>query len=358
MCSLKKTREMLLLSLSHNFISEEEFILLYDASFSKNPTFPHSDYDRFHLDAMDETECFHEFRVRKMDIPRLADALGLPEGLSCHQRTRADQIEGLCMVLRRFAYPCRLSDMIHRFGRAVPEICMIANCFEKWIYDNHHTKLTEWNHQLLNSDNLQVYADAVAGRGAALSNCFGFVDGTVRPICRPGENQKMVYNGHKRVHALKFQSVTLPNGLVAHLYGPVEGKKHDAAMLKDSHLLEEMERDAFSPTGEAMCVYGDPAYPLRIHLQQPFRQVPLTAPMEQFNKSMSSVRSSVEWIFGDIIGSFKFLDFKKNLKIGLSAVGQQYVVGTLLRNALTCLYGNTTATFFNLETPSLEEYFM
>lgn len=129
-------------------------------------------------------------------------------------------------------------------------------------------------------------------------------------------------------------------------------------MLKDSHLLEEMERDAFSPTGEAMCVYGDPAYPLRIHLQQPFRQVPLTAPMEQFNKSMSSVRSSVEWIFGDIIGSFKFLDFKKNLKIGLSAVGQQYVVGTLLRNALTCLYGNTTATFFNLETPSLEEYFM
>ncbi|KAL9976912.1 hypothetical protein ACROYT_G014254 [Oculina patagonica] len=70
---------MLLLSLSHHFISEEEFILLYDASFSKNPTFPHSDYDRFHLDAMDEIECFHEFRVRKMDIPRLADALGLPE---------------------------------------------------------------------------------------------------------------------------------------------------------------------------------------------------------------------------------------------------------------------------------------
>ena len=82
-------------------------------------------------------------------------------------------------------------------------------------------------------------------------------------------------------------------------------------MLKDSCLLEDLERNAFSPTGEAMCVYGDPAYPLRIHLQQPFREVPLTAPM-----SMSSVRSSVEWIFGDIVGSFKFLDFKKNLKIG------------------------------------------
>ena len=35
---------------------------------------------------------------------------------------------------------------------------------------------------LLSRDKLQEYADSVAGKGAALSNCFGFVDGTVRPI--------------------------------------------------------------------------------------------------------------------------------------------------------------------------------
>ena len=128
-------------------------------------------------------------------------------------------------------------------------------------------------------------------------------------------------------------------------------------MLKDSGLLEHMERNAISHTGEAMCLYGDPAYPLRIHLQAPFKEVPLTAPMEQFNKSMSTVRSSVEWIFGDIVSSFKFLDLKKNLKIGLSAVGKHYVVSSLLRNALTCMYGNATATFFDIEPPTLEEYF-
>ena len=133
----------------------------------------------------------------KMDIPRLAVPLGLPEGLSCQQRTRADRIEGLCMVLKRFTCPCRLSDMIHRFGCAVPVISMITTHFEKWIYDNHHSKITEWNDQLLSRDKLQVYADVVAGNGAALSNCFGFVDSTVRPICRPGENQKIVYNGPK-----------------------------------------------------------------------------------------------------------------------------------------------------------------
>ena len=51
--------------------------------------------------------------------------------------------------------------------------------------------------------------------------------------------------------------------------------------------------------------------------------------MEEFNKSMSSVRVAVEWIFGDIINYFKFLDFKKNLKIGLSQIGKLYIVGAL-----------------------------
>lgn len=128
-------------------------------------------------------------------------------------------------------------------------------------------------------------------------------------------------------------------------------------MLKDSRLLENLEMNAISPTGMPYCLYGDPAYPLRLHLQAPFRDNPLTAPMQQFNKSMSVVRSSVEWIFGDIVCSFKFIDFKKNLKIGLSAVGKYYVVSALLRNALTCMYSNGAAKFFGVDPPSLEEYF-
>ena len=34
-------------------------------------------------------------------------------------------------------------------------------------------------------------------------------------------NQRVVYNGPKRVHALKFQAIALPNGLIANIYGPV-----------------------------------------------------------------------------------------------------------------------------------------
>ena len=63
------------------------------------------------------------------------------------------------------------------------------------------------------------------------------MDGTVRQISRPGDNQHLVYNGHKRVPALKFQAVVIPSDLVANLYGPVEGQRHDAGMLEESGLL-------------------------------------------------------------------------------------------------------------------------
>ena len=79
--------------------------------------------------------------------------------------------------------------------------------------------------------------------------------------------------------------------------------------------------------------------------------------MRAFNAAMSSVRISVEWLFGDISTYFQFINFKKNLKIGMSAVGKQYIVCALLRNALTCLYGNTTAEYFQLDPPTVESYF-
>ena len=91
----------------------------------------------------------------------------------------------------------------------------------KNVHDLHHWRITAWNQAILNPPALQQYADAVSDKVAALGNRFGCVDGMVHSICRPGENQRMVYNGHKRVHALKFQAVALPNGLTGQLFGPV-----------------------------------------------------------------------------------------------------------------------------------------
>ena len=128
-------------------------------------------------------------------------------------------------------------------------------------------------------------------------------------------------------------------------------------MLADSGLLRDLQRHAFSPKGQPMCIYGDLAYPHRVHLQTSFRHVQLTPLMQDYNETMSALRISVEWLFGDVLNSFKFLDYKKNLKIGLSSVGKMYVVCALLRNAITCLYGKTTSDYFVIEPPTLEQYF-
>ena len=103
---------------------------------------------------------------------------------------------------------------------------------------------------------MQRYSQAVHDKGAALYCCWGFIDGTVRPVYRPGQNHRFLYNGHEPVHSIKYKSVVTPNGLIANLYGPMEGRRHDRA---------------FTPN------------------------------QADFNKSMSTVRISVEWIFGDII---------------------------------------------------------
>ena len=130
-------------------------------------------------------------------------------------------MEGLCILLRRLAYPCRFGDMVPRFGKPVPVLSMVSNTVIDYIYSIHGHRITRWNDQLVNPLALDTYARSVHANRAALQNCFGFVDGTVRPIARPDERQRMMYNGHKRVHAIKFQSVALPNELIANLYGPV-----------------------------------------------------------------------------------------------------------------------------------------
>ena len=127
-------------------------------------------------------------------------------------------------------------------------------------------------------------------------------------------------------------------------------------MLVESGLLANLEEYAVSETGQPMCVYGDPAYPLRPQLQAPFRGAVLTDDMKRFNTAMSSVRVSVEWLFGDVVNQFKFVDFKKNLKVALSPVGKIYITSAVLNNALICMYGNNTSTFFGIDPPTVHEY--
>lgn len=119
--------------------------------------------------------------------------------------TVATAYEGLYILLRRLAYPNRLEDISSIFGRSVVELSYILNAMLDMIYDYHSSKLTLLNHNWLSMDKLNIYTNAIFERGAPQKNVWGFIDGTVRPICRPSMHRNMVEN--KRMQCLKFQLV-------------------------------------------------------------------------------------------------------------------------------------------------------
>ena len=122
-----------------------------------------------------------------------------------------DKEEALCIFLKRFAYPCRYQDLMLRFRqRVVPQLCMISNQVQNIISENWGFLMRNMNQNWLSWRNLELFAEVIHTKEAPLDNCWGFVYGTTRPVCRPGQNQRLLYNGHKRYHCIEFQSVVAP----------------------------------------------------------------------------------------------------------------------------------------------------
>ena len=72
-------------------------------------------------------------------------------------------------------------------------------------------------------------------------------------------DQLQVYKGHKRIHGLKFQNITLPNGMIGNLAGPYEGRMHESFMLAESGLLAQLKQHAWFGN-RPLSIYRDPAH--------------------------------------------------------------------------------------------------
>ena len=141
----RKVREHLLYSHYDGFISDEEFILLFDSHTSKSPDLPYWNDNEFDVDKLGDSECITEFRYVKSDIYRLVRVLDLPEVIECYNCLKVDHVEASGIFLKCFSYPCRYLDMIQRFNRPVPQLCMVSNAVMESLY-------TRWNHLLSVSD--------------------------------------------------------------------------------------------------------------------------------------------------------------------------------------------------------------
>ena len=164
--SFDELQELLLLSHDDGTVDDEELLLLYKEFSPKNPDLSCGNYNRLELEDMNDSECLTQFRVKKSDSPILAEALQIPESFTCYQRSVESGMEGLCILLIRLSYPCRYSDVV---------CCDVLD----FVYDTHSHSITRWNPTVLSLADPQIYSDAIAAKGAALQNCFGFIDGAI-----------------------------------------------------------------------------------------------------------------------------------------------------------------------------------
>jgi nuclease HARBI1 len=141
----------------------------------------------------------------------------------------------------------------------------------------------------------------------------------------------------------------MPDGIIAMLYGPIAGSRHDSFLLGQSNLIPMLR--ACIPVNPitnrpAYQLYGDPAYPQSGVLFGGFRNARPGSAEAAWNTQMSRVREAVEWLFKKIITQWTFLDFRPSMKIFLSPIGKYYVIGAFLTNLRCCCYGSQTSIYF------------
>ena len=262
-----------------------------------------------------------------------------------------------------------------KFGWSVERISRISTTIQSMIHERWK-HLLEWDHQRLTPARLLQYAPTIERKGPPIGTVWGFVDGTIRAIARPTRRQRTCYNGWKRKHCLKYHAIVSPDGLISHVFGPVDRRRNDAFLWRESNLLKILQQHTHAPDGTPLQVYGDPAYSLSNVLLTPYQGAQITPNQRLWNRTMSRLWIVAEWAFKEMVNLFGFLDYVKNQKHLLQLVGVQFRVPALLHNAHVCLHRPQIRQYFELlhdqdnelegeemieeqllEPPSLLEYF-
>ncbi|OWZ12983.1 hypothetical protein PHMEG_00013767 [Phytophthora megakarya] len=303
---------------------------------------------------MSDREAKDQFRFTVGELTYLARCLKLPGDICTREGIRSNPLEALGVCLRRLMYPKRWIDMAAMFGRAPSTLCHIFY----YVVEFLDGKLEEFLYFDVDriTKNLDIYCDAIAAKEPrSIRGVWGFIDGTVRPICRPSTGQQAMYNGHKRVHAMKFQTVVTPDGLISHLFGPVDGRRHDMFMLNESGLKFKLEGN---PAFHNKLIYGDPAYGCTNVFCCPYKGCRVNAPQKGLNKAMSAIRVSVEWSYGEVPKYFSFLDYKRHQRLPTTPTATLYKLGVFFTNCVTIARGgNNNSRYFRCKPPTFEEYF-
>lgn len=111
-----------------------------------------------------------------------------------------------------------------------------------------------------------------------------------------------------------------------------------------------------SPADVRYKIYGDSIYLPDRHLVARPKGRNLAPGVERFNAAMSALRISVEWMIGKLYSTCRLLKMKDRNSLLQSNLHRRMVIGIVLTNCHTCLYGSQASMYFRCESPDLAEY--
>jgi hypothetical protein len=242
-------------------VEEDDEDLIYYASFNlagmKDPVPRPLRSGYINLSGLNDDQCKVYFRFTLPELHQVILSMSWPNQFILPRDKggyRVSTLEALAIVCNRLAFPVRLYSMAEFFGRSMSALSSIF-IFTIDALNHDCSHVLDFDFARL-QQRLQYFSNCISNAGAPLENCWGFIDGTARPCNRPAWSQDVLYSGHKRIHCIKFQSLLTPDGIIASLYGPVEGRHHDLFLLRESHLTDILNMSRFHD----YVIYGDPGY--------------------------------------------------------------------------------------------------
>ena len=334
------------------------------------------------IDSFDDTDIRQYFRFETKDqLHRLVTGFRFPEELRSGVGNKFSGEEILLCGIYRLHSVNALGDAGWQaiFGMVQSVATMACNLFFEYMWK-------WWSYLLF--DHVRFWVDRIPAMAEAIRlkleqlDCyfppgtfrvFGFIDNTMNATCRPGggpaqdgiraprndpEIQRAWYNGWKKLHGLKWQTIDLPNGMNFKVDGPFSCRDNDLTTLNISDVLVLLEALLNVYGLQGYRIYGDSAYvvindgPLLAR-----HQGDALSPREVLeNRTMSSCRETIEWDYGDIGRYFKLLDYKHVLQIRKMPVAKMCISAFILRNALVTMNGCNTSEYYTCIPPSFEEW--
>jgi len=204
-------------------------------------------------------------------------------------------------------------------------------------------------------------------------NVLGFIDNTVIETSRPGGGpirdgpgsprnipllQQSFYNGWKAQHGIKWQTVSLPNGMMLHAWGPASCRHNDNFTLDESHITDILQ---IAQNGNALqyVIYGDSAYFSDDNIRGRHREKPgvnLTDRDKLENKMMSKCRQAIEWDYGLMGNMWKNIKYKKGMQLRKQKVCKMSLFCMIITNCYVCCNGSQTSHYFDCMPPTLEDW--